>query len=76
MIKLDDNLLNKSNNFGYKGKISSDLVLQIFALSLVLFTLAPIFNIIFVSLGDNKNMLSHLLETVLPRYFFNTIIKF
>ena len=74
MIKLDGNLLNKSNNFGYKGKISSDLVLQIFALSLVLFTLAPIFNIIFVSLGDNKNMLSHLLETVLPRYFFNTII--
>ena len=34
----------------------------------------PIFNIILVSLGDNEGLLSHLQQTVLPRYFLNTVI--
>ena len=73
MIKLASNLLNNIGYLKYKKKISFDLLLQILALFLVFFTLAPIFNIIFVSLGDNKNLLFHLMETVLPRYFINTI---
>ena len=73
MIKLAGNLLNNIGYLKYKKKISFDLLLQILALFLVFFTLAPIFNIIFVSLGDNKNLLFHLMETVLPRYFINTI---
>ena len=74
MIKLTGKLLNKKIYIMYKKKIPSDLLLQILALFLILFTLASIFNIILVSLGDNKNLLSHLFETVLPRYFLNTII--
>lgn len=73
MIKLASNLLNNIGYLKYKKKISFDLLLQILALFLVFFTLAPVFNIIFVSLGDNKNLLFHLMETVLPRYFINTI---
>ena len=58
----------------HRKKISAALIFQVLALIVVLFILAPILNIIFVSLGDNKDLLLHLMETVLPRYFFNTII--
>ena len=74
MIELNGNLMNKYRYLRHKKKMSINLLLQILALVLILFILAPIFNIIFVSLGDNKNLLTHLVETVLPRYFFNTII--
>ena len=47
---------------------------QLSAILCSLFILMPIFNIILVSLGDNEGLLSHLQQTVLPRYFLNTVI--
>ena len=74
MTKLYGNQMYNIDILSHRKKISAALIFQVPALIIVLFILAPIFNIIFVSLGDNKDLLSHLMETVLPRYFFNTII--
>ena len=74
MTKLYGNQMYNIDILSHRKKISAALIFQVPALIVVFFILAPIFNIIFVSLGDNKDLLSHLMETVLPRYFFNTII--
>ena len=74
MTKLYGNQMYNIDILSHRKKISAALIFQVPALIVVSFILAPIFNIIFVSLGDNKDLLSHLMETVLPRYFFNTII--
>ena len=74
MTKLCGNQMYNIDILSHRKKISAALIFQVPALIVVFFILAPIFNIIFVSLGDNKDLLSHLMETVLPRYFFNTII--
>ncbi len=74
MTKLYGNQMYNIDILSHRKKISASLIFQVPALIVVFFILAPIFNIIFVSLGDNKDLLSHLMETVLPRYFFNTII--
>ena len=74
MTKLYGNQMYNIDILSHRKKISTALIFKVPALIVVLFILAPIFNIIFVSLGDNKDLLSHLMETVLPRYFFNTII--
>ena len=74
MTKLYGNQMYNIDILSHRKKISAALIFQVPALIIALFILAPIFNIIFVSLGDNKDLLSHLMETVLPRYFFNTII--
>ena len=74
MTKLYGNQMYNIDILSHRKKISAALIFQVPALIVVFFILAPIFNIIFVSLGDNKDLSSHLMETVLPRYFFNTII--
>ena len=74
MTKLYGNQMYNIDILSHRKKISAAFIFQVLALIVVLFILAPILNIIFVSLGDNKDLLSHLMETVLPRYFFNTII--
>ena len=74
MTKLYGNQMYNIDILSHRKKISAALIFQVPALIVVFFILAPIFNIIFVSLGDNKDLLSHLMETVLPRYFFNTIV--
>ncbi|MBV00489.1 MAG: ABC transporter permease [Rhodospirillaceae bacterium] len=74
MTKLYGNQMYNIDILSHRKKISAALIFQVPALIVVFFILAPIFNIIFVSLGDNKDLLSHLMETVLTRYFFNTII--
>ena len=74
MTKLYGNQMYNIDILSHRKKISAALIFQVPALIVVFFILAPIFNIIFVSLGDNKDLLSHLMETVLPRYFLNTII--
>lgn len=74
MTKLYGNQMYNIDILSNRKKILAALIFQVPTLIVVLFVLAPIFNIIFVSLGDNKDLLSHLIETVLPRYFFNTII--
>ena len=56
------------------NKYVASLFWQVSAVFCSLFVLMPIFNIIFVSLGDNYGLLTHLRETVLPRYFLNTAI--
>lgn len=57
-----------------RKKQSASIYWQLSALLCSLFILMPIFNIILVSLGDNEGLLSHLQQTVLPRYFLNTVI--
>ena len=74
MTKLYGNQMYNIDILSHRKKILAALIFQVPALIVALFILAPIFNIVFVSLGDNKDLLSHLMETVLPRYFFNTII--
>ena len=63
------NTMRNNNN-----KYVASLFWQVSAVFCSLFVLMPIFNIIFVSLGDNHGLLTHLRETVLPRYFLNTAI--
>ncbi len=53
---------------------SASIYWQLSGILFSLFILMPIFNIILVSVGDNEGLLSHLRQTVLPRYFLNTII--
>jgi iron(III) transport system permease protein len=57
-----------------RKKQSASIYWQLSALLCSLFILMPIFNIILVSLGDNEGLLSHLQQTVLLRYFLNTVI--
>ena len=67
--------MNNHSNMRYNNnKYVASLFWQISAVICSLFVLMPIFNIIFVSLGDNNGLLTHLSETVLPRYFLNTVI--
>ncbi len=58
----------------HKNKYTASVFWQLSAFICSFFVLMPIFNILFVSLGDNQGLLLHLGETVLPRYFLNTII--
>ncbi len=57
-----------------RKKQSASIYCQLSAILCSLLILMPIFNIILVSLGDNEGLLSHLQQTVLPRYFLNTVI--
>ena len=61
-------------NMRHNNKYTAAIFWQLSAIICSLFVLMPVFNILFVSLGDNQGLLSHLRETVLPRYFVNTII--
>lgn len=52
----------------------ASVIWQLSAVICSLVILMPVFNIVFVSFGDNQDLLTHLQQTVLPRYFMNTII--